>query len=197
MLDMPTPTDVASIRRYIGFTNYLSKFLRRLSDALEPLRKLTLSDVERFWSDVHDNTVRQVKLLVSNAPVLKYFDSIESLTLQCDASDKGLGAVLLQKGLPIAYASRALTNAETRYAKIEKELLAVVYGLEKFLTYTYARQVTVESDHKPLKVIFKKPLHRAPKAFSALFMRTQMYNINLGYRKESTMHLESGGRFRD
>ena len=85
---------MASVRRFIGFTNYLSKFLPRLSDALEPLRKLTLSDVEWFWSDVDDDAVRQVKLLVSNAPVLKYFDSTESITLQCNASDKGLGAVL-------------------------------------------------------------------------------------------------------
>lgn len=77
-----------------------------------------------------------MKLLVRNAPVLEYFDSTESLTLRCDASDKGLGAVLLQKGQPIAYASRALTDAETRFAQIEKEPLAVVYGLEKFHTYT-------------------------------------------------------------
>ena len=189
VLEIPTPTDVASVRRFIGFTNYLSKFLPRLSDALEPLRKLTLSDVEWLWSDVHDDAVRQVKLLVSNAPVLKYFDSTESLTLQCDESDKGLGAVLLQKGQPIAYASRALTDAETRYAQIEKELLAVVYGLEKFHTYTYAREVTVKSDHKPLEVIFKKPLHRASKRLQRMLMRTQMYNINLGYRKGSTMQL--------
>ena len=151
VLEMSPPTDVASVRRFIGFMNYLSKFLPRLSDTLEPLRKLTV------WSDVHDSAVRKVKLLVSNAPVLKYFDSTDSLILQCDASDKGLGAVQLQKGQPIAYASGALTNAETRYAQIEKELLAVVYGLEKFHTYTYDREVTVESDHKPLEVIFKKP----------------------------------------
>ena len=136
VLEMPTPTDVASVRRFIGFTNYLSKFLPRLSDALEPLRKLSSPDVEWFWTDIHDSAFRQHKLLVTKAPVLKFFDSTESLTLQCDASDKGLGAVLLQKGQPIAYASSALTDAESRYAQIEKEPLAVVYGLERFHTYT-------------------------------------------------------------
>ena len=124
--------------------------------------------MEWFWTDVHDDAVRQVKLLVTNAPVLKHFDSTESLTLQCDASDKVLGAVLLQKGQPIAYASRALTDAETRFAQIEKELLAVVYGLH---TYTYGREVTVESNHKHLEV-FKKTLHRAPKRLQGMFMRT-------------------------
>ena len=134
VLEMPTPTDVASVRRFIGFTNYLSKVLPQLSDALEPFRKLTSPDVEWFWTDIHDSAVRQVKLLITKAPVLKFFDSTESLTLQCDASDKRLGAVLLQKGQPIAYTSRALTDSESRYAQIEKEPLAVVYGLERFHT---------------------------------------------------------------
>ena len=87
VLEMPTPTDVASVRRFIGFTNYLSKFLPQLSDALKPLRKLTSLDVEWFWTDIHYSAVRQVKLLIAKAPVLKFFDSTESLTLQCDASD--------------------------------------------------------------------------------------------------------------
>ena len=111
------------------------------------------------------------------------------MTLQCDASDKGLGAVLTQDGHPIAYASRALTHVETRYAQIEKELLAVVYGLEKFHTYTNVRDVAVESDHKPLEVIFKKALHKAPKRLQRMLMRTQVYDVTLGYRKGSTMYL--------
>ena len=94
----------------------------------------SLQDVEWSWTDIHDRAVNQVKSLVTQAPVLKYFDSTKGVTLQCDASDKGLGAVIMQNDQPIAYASRALTDAETRYAQIEKELLAVVYGLEKFHT---------------------------------------------------------------
>ena len=189
VLEMPTPTDVASVRRFIGFTNYLSKFLPRLSDVCEPLRKLTLPDVEWFWTNLHDSAVQQVKRLVTNAPVLKYFDSTKGVTLQCDASDKGLGAVLMQDDHPVAYASRALTDPETRYAQIEKELLAVVYGLEKFHTYTYGRRETVESDHKPFEVIVKKPLHLAPKRLQRMLLRVQAYSINLGYRKGSTMYL--------
>ena len=98
-----------------------------------------------------------MKQLVSNAPLLKYYDSTKAVTLQCDGSDKGLGAVPLQNGHPIAYASHKVTDPETRYLQIEKELLKVIYGLEKFHTYTYGRQVTVESDHKPFEVIIKKP----------------------------------------
>jgi len=83
--------------------------------------------------------VQQVKRLVTNAPVLKYFESTNGVTLQCDASDKGRGPVLMQDNHPIEYASRTLTDPKTRYAQIEKELLAVVYGLEKFHTYMYGR----------------------------------------------------------
>ena len=183
VLEMPTPTDVASVCWFIGFTNYLSKFLPHLSDVCEPLRKLTLPEVEWFWTNLHDSAVQQVKRLVTNAPVLKYFDSTKGITLQCDASDKGLGAVLMQDDHPVAYVSCALTYPETRYAQIEKELLAVVYGLEKFHTYTYGRRVTVESDHKPLEVMVKKPLHLAPKRLQRMLLRVQANSINLGYRK--------------
>ena len=118
VLEMPTPTDVASVRRFIGFTNYLSKFLPGLSDVCKPLWDLTGKDMEWFWTDVHNSAIDQVKQRVTSAPVLKYFDATKDTTLQCDASEKGLGAVLTQDGHPIAYASRALTEVETRYAQI-------------------------------------------------------------------------------
>ena len=72
-----------------------------------PLRQLTVQNTEWFWTDIHDRAVSQVKSLVTQAPVLKYFDSTKGVTLQCDASDKGLGAVIVQNDQPIAYASRA------------------------------------------------------------------------------------------
>ena len=73
------------------------------------------------------------------APVLAYFDPYKGLTIQYDASGHGLGAALLQDGQPQADANRALSEAETRYATIEKEMLAIVFALEKWHQYTYAR----------------------------------------------------------
>ena len=77
--------------------------------------------------------------------MLSNFDPNQSLILQCDASETGLWAAILQQGRPVAFESRALTDTETRYAQIEKELLAVVFGLERFHQYTYGRDVTVQS----------------------------------------------------
>ena len=88
--EMPTPTNVAGIWRFIGFTKYLSKFLPRLSDVCAPLQQLTVQDVEWFWTDIHERAVNQVKSLVTQAPVLKYFDPTKG-----DASD--MGAVIMQK----------------------------------------------------------------------------------------------------
>ena len=77
------------------------------------------------------------------------------------ASDHGLGTCLVQQGKPIAYASRAMTDTESNYAQIEKELLAIVYGMEKFETFVYGQHVVVQSDHKPLETIFRKALYLA------------------------------------
>ena len=77
-------------------------------------------------------------------------------------SKSGLGAVCLQDGSPVAYASRVMTKTESRYAQIEKELLAAVFACTKFYDFTYGNKVVIETDHKPLITIVKKPLHIAP-----------------------------------
>ena len=158
--EIPTPQNKNDVRRFIGFINYLSKFLPKLSDMCEPLRRLTTDDVTWCWLTTHEEAMNKIKDAVCRDPVLQYFDPTN---LQADASEKGLGAALMQEGHPIAYASRALTDTETRYAQIEKELLATLFGLERFNTYTYGRPILVQSDHKPLEMIQKKHLQRAPK----------------------------------
>lgn len=99
---------------------------------------------------VRSKMFSKIKELVTEAPLLRYYDPADELTLQSDASDKGLGAALLQQGQPIAFASRALTQCELGYVPMESEMLAVVYGMERFHHYTYERKVTVYSDQKPL-----------------------------------------------
>ena len=127
--------------------------------------------------------------LVTNAPILSYYDSKKPLMIQCDASEKGLGAALLQEGQPIDFASLGwrrlwavlLTDTETRYAQIVKEMLAIVFAAEKFDLYTFGHSITVESDHKPLEIILKKPLFSAPKRLQGIIMRLQRYNIEVVY----------------
>jgi len=126
---------------------------------------------------------------VSAAPLLAHYDPNAPLTLQADASQHGLGVALLQNDVPVAYASRALTSTEMRYAQIEKECLSVVYGLERFDLYTYGRFVNVTNDHKPLEVIFDKPLCSIPKRLQAMMMRIARYDISLKYQPGNSVIL--------
>ena len=161
--DMKEPSNVTELRGFIGFVQYLAKFLPNLSDVIEPLRKLTKQDMKWKWSDKESKAFNKTKEMLAKEPVLRYYDPKEQLEIQCDASDIGLGEALLQNGQPIAYSSRALTETEQRYAPIEKEMLAITWSVEKYHQYTYGRQTTVKSDHKPLERIMIKPLKDIPR----------------------------------
>ena len=107
ILKLETPGTKEEIERLKGTVNYLAKFLPRLSQVMEPLRRLTQTGVEWYWG-----------VLVTQAPVLAYYSPDKEIVIQCDASSLGLDAVLMREGRPLAYASRALTDPETRYATI-------------------------------------------------------------------------------
>ena len=186
--DMPAPEDKAALQRFTGLLQYLSKFIPNLSDISAPLRKLD-GNVEWHWGTEQQQSFDKLKALVSQAPVLKYYDVNKPVTLSVDASSEGLGAVLLQEGQPVAYGSRALTDCQKRYAQIEKELLAIVFGCEKFHQYIYGRRVHVESDHKPLEVIFKKSLLSAPARLQRMLMRLQKYSLDVKYKPGKEMHI--------
>ena len=131
----------------------------------------------------------QVKKLTTESPALAYYDSQSELVVECDASERGLGAALIQNGKPIGYESRALTSTETRYAQIEKECLAIVFALERFHQYTFGRRTIVHSDHKPLEIIVKKPLHEAPRRLQGMLLRMLQYDTEVVYHKGKYMYI--------
>ena len=122
-----------------------------------------------------------LKSTLIQAPVLRYYDHKQPLTLQADSSKDGLGACLLQDGRPVCCASRALTDTEKRYAQIEKELLAILFAAKRFHQYVYGRPVTLQSDHKPLEVIMCKPLSKAPARLQGMLLQLQRYDLNVTY----------------
>ena len=161
-----------------------------LSQLTSPLRKLTHTDVEWSWCEEQEEAFGRIKQVAASAPLLKYYSVEDDVTLQCDASQNGLGAALLQHGQPVAYASRALLKAETRYAQIEKELLLILFASEKFHLYIYARNnVTIQSDHTPLDNIFQKPLNNAPARLQRLLLRLQKYDIHVKYTPGKELYL--------
>ena len=190
IIEMPAPTDKAGVQRLLGLAQYLSKFLPHLSDITKPLRELTQNDVVWNWESPQQTALDTLKKAVTTTPVLRYYNLKEEVTIQCDASQSGLGAALTQNGQPLAYASRELTPAETRYAQIEKEMLAIVFACNRFEEYIFGRDmVTIETDHKPLENIALKPLHSAPKRLQRMLMKTQKYNLRINYKKGKEMSL--------
>ena len=104
------------------------------------------SDVEFRWDEAkHGDALSKLKHLLTSAPVLAYYDVRKEVTVQCDSSQAGLGCCLLQDGRPVELASRALTPTEQACAQIEKELLAIVFAMERLHSYVYGRYDTIET----------------------------------------------------
>lgn len=189
---LPTPEDKAAVQRLLGVVGYLQKFAPNLSEVAAPLRELVKKGIHFRWDkDVHGEALKKIKKILSEPPVLRYFDSSGkcATTLQCDASQFGLGACLMQDGQPVQYASRALTETEKSYAQIEKEMLAILFGLERFERYVYGREILVETDHKPLETIHKKSLLSAPKRIQRMLLRTQKFRYTVVYKRGTEMYL--------
>lgn len=130
-----------------------------------------------------------LKDLLCKAPVLKYFDPKLPVFIQTDASKDGLGACLLQNNHPVAYASRSLTLNEQKFAQIEKELLAIVFALEKFHYYIYGKHVIIYSDHKPLESIVKKEITKITSRLQRMALKLIKYDFKVIYMPGKKMFL--------
>ena len=174
---MPAPTNKYEVRRLLGAVTYLSRFFEDLSTKTEPLRTLLKKETAFIWEANEQKAFEEIKTLISYAPLLKYFNPVETVEIQVDASSSGLGACLMQGNQPIKCASRALTETEKRYSQIEKEKLSIVYGITRALTYTYGRKVTIYNDHKPLAAVLKKPIADSPVRLQRMLCRIMGYDF--------------------
>ena len=94
----------------------------------------------------------------------------------------------MQNGQPVAYASLSLTSVESNYAQIEKELLAILFGVEKFESYVYGKGFKVETDHKPLESILSKSFLGAPKRLQRMMLRLQNFDFEVEYKRGALLH---------
>jgi transposase InsO family protein len=176
---MRDPTDFAELETVLGMISYVSKFIPQLSELNAPLRALKKNDTWS-WGPEEKKAFLKIKEALSSNQVLRYYDVKQQVKLTVDASMKGLGASIIQGNAVVAYASRALSETEQRYAQIEKEALAVVYGCTHFHKLVYGQQnVIIESDHKPLENIMQKPIHKAPMRIQRMLLKLQPYDFKL------------------
>ncbi|XP_045447548.1 uncharacterized protein K02A2.6-like [Melitaea cinxia] len=160
ILELKEPSNVKQLQKFLGMCNYLSRFIPHYSVITEPLRNLLKKDVVWEWSEPQDKAFKELKTKLSNTPTLAVLNSKGSIVLQTDSSKSGMGACLLQNGKPISFYSRAYTECQTRWAPIEKELFAICVALDKYHQFVYGRNITVETDHKPLVTIINKDINK-------------------------------------
>lgn len=149
--DWADPTNISELRSFLGLATYFRKFIENFADKTWPLTNLTSKKVPWNWCDKCVTAFATVKSELMKAPVLRLPDvSLPyKIKIVSDASDTGIGAVLLQDGQPIAYESRKLIPAEMNYSVTERELLAVVYAMQKWRCYVEGADVTLVTDHCP------------------------------------------------
>ncbi|GFY31064.1 transposon Tf2-6 polyprotein [Trichonephila clavipes] len=155
ILDIPPPKNVKELQSFLQTCSWFRRYIQDFAKISRPLSYLTKKKVKWQWGFDQQNAFQTLKNSLTAPPVLKQADGTKPYIIRTDASNYALGAVLLQgEGSdehPIEYASRLLTPAERNYSTTEREALAVVWALKKFRGYIEGTEITVASDHQPLK----------------------------------------------
>ncbi|KRZ10689.1 Uncharacterized protein T11_7653 [Trichinella zimbabwensis] len=159
IVNMPLPANIAKLRSFLGMCNYYTEFVPKLAELCSPLNQLLRKDTRWNWTGEHTKAVERVKRLLNSPLLLTHYHPEWPIVLAADASNEGIGAVVyhrLSDGTVkvIAHASKTLNAAQRNYGQIEKEALALVYGVKKFHKYLWGRRFTLLTDHKPLVSIF-------------------------------------------
>jgi len=193
--NMNPPSCKKEGRRLMGMVNYLNKFSDKLAELSSPIYKVTGSKSEWYWGLDQQEAFEKIKQELSNTPVLCAFNVKQNHRVSADASKNAIGAVLLQSNensdwQPVEYASRKLTLAESRYAMIEKEALAITWACEKFDFYLVGRRFEIETDHKPLiSLLGEKDLSQLPLRVQRFKMRLMRYDFSIFHTAGTYMYL--------
>ena len=153
--DAPSPKNVSELKSYLGLLTYYSKFLPNMADVLAPLYRLLRKEVRWRWTAIEKKAFQASKDLLTSSTLLTHFNPDLELSLMCDASSYGVGAVLAHRmpdgsERPIGYASRSLSAAQHNYSQLEREALALVFGVQRFHSYLFGHHFELVTDHQPL-----------------------------------------------
>jgi hypothetical protein len=150
IMNIAPPKTRKELRRFIGMVNYYRDLWIRRSDVLAPLATLTSKTTKWKWTSEHQKAFDLMKKIISKEVLLAYPDFNEEFVIHTDASHTQLGAVISQKGKPIAFYSRKLKPEQTRYTTTERELLSIVETLKEFRNILLGQKIVVHTDHKNL-----------------------------------------------
>ena len=188
ILKAPKPGDIHQSRSFLGLINYYGHFIPNLATVAHPLNNLLKQFVNWKWTTECENAFQQLKEHLVSTAVLVHYDTQLPVKLACDASAYGMGAVISHvmpdsSERPIAYGSRILSTSEQNYSQLEKEALAIIFGIKKFHKFLYGRPFTLVTDHKPL-VIILGPRSPVPTLAAARLQRWALLLSGYQYKVE-------------
>ena len=178
------PTTKRQVRSFLGLVGYYRKFIPDFASIAVPLTDLTkkLKRNEVEWTSEHEKAFQTLKEAILQEPVLKMPDFSLPFYLQTDASKNGAGAALLQMHgdikHPIAYFSKKFSKTERSYSVIEKECLALVWGIRRFQMYLYGVEFVLEPDHQPLAFIDRAKVTNMRIMRWSLFLQSYRFRIS-------------------
>ena len=183
---MPCTESLTEVRRFLGMATYMGKFIPNLSQITESLRQIAKQDPLVIGQELQKAFVIAKQGIAVALQKLAYFQPSSAVptAVSCDASPRGLGAMLWQRDekgqwAPVACASRSLTDVETRYSQLEREMLGVVFTITRFRQYVLGRAVEVFTDHKPLISIIRKPFDEVPPRLQRWLISLMPYQITV------------------
>ena len=143
------------LKSFLSICTYYRKFVKGFSELTTPLIDLTKKGAFVQIGEAQER-FDKMKQVMSSCPVLALPDFTQSFVLECDASEIGIGAVLMQSGHPIAFESRKLREYERHYSIYDKEMLAIMHALTKFRQYSVGNRFKVKTDHNSLKFLMEQ-----------------------------------------
>ena len=162
--DAPAPESLEQLQSILGLLSFYGRFFQGKAHILEPLHRLLDDGAQWIWGPKHDLAFQMIKDRISSDQVLIHYSLDLPLTLTCDASPYGVGAVIShtltdestrrREERPVHFASKTLSKTERNYSQLNKEALAIMYGIRKFSMYLQGRKFLIVTDHKPLLGIF-------------------------------------------
>ena len=181
IMDWPMPKNAHEVRSFMGLAGYYRRFVEGFSKIVKPITTLQRKGTRYEWTDECNAAFAELKRLLTSAPILRVPDMEKEFTVCTDASRQGLGAVLMQEGGVIAYASRKLKPHEENYPTHDLELAAVMLALKLWRHYLVGRSFELKSDHQSLRYIFtQRDLNARQRRWSEFMSE---YDFGISYIK--------------
>jgi hypothetical protein len=181
--DAEQPKTKKQVRSFLGLAGYYRRFIPNFAEIAVPLTDLTKKGQPNAvkWGQPQEHAFKTLRDLLTRAPILRLPDFSRQFILEADASDVGVGAALMQEyddgRFPVAYASKKLLQRERNYSVIERECLAIVFGVKKFQKYLYGKEFVLHTDHRPLSFIQKCKIESGRIMIWSLFLQNYRFRV--------------------